>query len=525
MKIYDVFISYRRAGGEDFARAVYQELCHRKYKVFLDRQNLESGDYEQQVLEVISNCRDAVIILPKNALDRCSDEKDLFRKEIAAALEQQKNLIPIVRSGFIFPDEEILPLDIKALIKQEAIIETPESYDSVIRRLTEMLDKSERIYKRKRFRKIVKRVAKVAAIVVIIFGIIAGTAYGIVKGVNSSKEQSASEQSERLRSNNNHEPEVVDPEAMAMCHLDDNGLLQDIFLGQTTLEMFDIIGKYNSEESFIDNSKEKSLEYTVCLTGETKSFPYIGKQEPLGDYSEKTDGEEPLPYSASVTFLIEKDKIIHIHYALAVENESQAIELMNSLFDKYDNGLGVKNVDNKNYSISNVSALNGDLKLSYGKNPNGTMLFMYDVSNGMDVPNYLDKSGETIEKATEEAAPPNIEIESYKNIIYNCYNYNSEIYMSFSIYNIDVIFEKIYDEQYILKCALYGEKICDNDGENHLGYVSAVAQLLNEDGIVINSADIQSPPVKIGDKFKDDFSFLNEIEGGKTYTIRIIEKE
>ena len=51
------------------------------------------------------------------------------------------------------------------------------------------------------------------------------------------------------------------------------------------------------------------------------------------------------------------------------------------------------------------------------------------------------------------------------------------------------------------------------------------SQLLNEDGIVINSADIQSPPVKIGDKFKDDFSFLNEIEGGKTYTIRIIEKE
>ena len=181
-----MFISYRRAGGEDFARAVYQELCHRKYKVFLDRQNLESGDYERQVLEVVSNCRDAVIILPQNALDRCSDEKDLFRKEIAAALAQQKNLIPIVRSGFTFPDEETLPLDIRGLIKQEAIIETPESYDAVIRRLTEMLDKSERIDKRNRFRKIAKRVAKITATVAIISGIVAGATYGIVKIINLS---------------------------------------------------------------------------------------------------------------------------------------------------------------------------------------------------------------------------------------------------------------------------------------------------------------------------------------------------
>lgn len=342
-----MFISYRRAGGEDFARAVYQELCHRKYKVFLDRQNLESGDYERQVLEVVSNCRDAVIILPQNALDRCSDEKDLFRKEIAAALAQQKNLIPIVRSGFTFPDEETLPLDIRGLIKQEAIIETPESYDAVIRRLTEMLDKSERIDKRNRFRKIAKRVAKITATVAIISGIVAGATYGIVKIINSHKEQSVAEYSEIDRSNNNHEPGIIDPEAVTMCHIDDNGQLQDVFLGQTISEMYEMLGKNASEKSVSDRYKEQTLQYIICLTGDVKSFAYNGKQVQLGDYNKGIEDEEPLPYFAQVTFLIEKDKIINIHYALAVENESQAIELMDSLFGNYDNDSGIKDIKNK----------------------------------------------------------------------------------------------------------------------------------------------------------------------------------
>lgn len=523
MKGYDVFISYRRAGGEDFARAVYQELCHRKYKVFLDRQNLESGDYERQVFEVISNCRDAVIILPQNALDRCCDEKDLFRKEIAAALEQQKNLIPIVRSGFTFPDEETLPLDIRGLIKQEAIIETPESYDAVIRRLTEMLDKSERIYKRKRFKKIAKRVSKITATAAIISGIIAGAAYGIVKKINSSEERSATQYSEIDRSNNNHEPEIVDPEAMAMCHIDDNGHLQDIFLGETISEMYEMLGKDVPEESVSDRYKEQTLQYIICLTGDVKSFAYIGKQEQLGDYNKGIEGEEPLPYSAQVTFLIEKGKIINIHYALAVENESQAIELMDSLFDSYDNGSGIKDIKNKKYTISSVSALNGDLELSYGTNPNGTLLFIYDISNGIDVPSYLSKTSKTTEKATEEAVPPNIDIEPYENKTYNCHFYSDEVSASFSISNIDVVCDKSYSGKYTAECVLYGEKTYDKNGENRLGSVSAVAQLIDETGSIVDSTNIHSPDIRTGEKFKDDFSFFTELESGKNYTIRIIE--
>lgn len=522
MKRYDVFISYRRAGGEDFARAVYQELCHRKYKVFLDRQNLESGDYERQVLEVVSNCRDAVIILPQNALDRCSDEKDLFRKEIAAALEQQKNLIPIVRSGFTFPDEETLPLDIRALTKQEAIIETPESYDAVIRRLKEMLDKSERVDKRKRFRKIAKRVAKFASAIAIISSIVAGTAYGVVKIINSHEEQSIAEYSEINRSNSNHEPVIVKPNIYAICHMDDNGHLQDIFLGQTISEMYEILEQNNSRGSGSDRYEEGTLQYNICLTGDVESFSYNGKQVQLGDYNEGIEGKESLPYSASITFLFEGNKIINIHYALAVDDDSEAIKLMDTLFDRYDNGSGIKDIDNKRYTISSVASLNGNLELSYGANSNSTIIFIYDVSNGIDIPSYLSK---TTEEETEEALTPNVETEPYKDVTYNCYSYNDEVSASFSVSDIEVECSKSYGDNYTVKCTLYGEKTFDYNSKNYSGSVAAIAQLLDEDGNIVSSSDIYSPEIRTGEKFKDNFSFLNEVEGGKNYTIRIIEKE
>ena len=149
MKHYDIFISYRRDGAEDFARSIYQDLKHKGYQVFLDRQNLMSGDYTAQVLEVISNCRDVIIILPEHALDRCQEEQDLFRKEISTAIRLNKNIISIVRQNFRFPPESSLPEDIRNFPRYEAIIENPNAYDSVLQRLCLMLKDSKKRTKHK----------------------------------------------------------------------------------------------------------------------------------------------------------------------------------------------------------------------------------------------------------------------------------------------------------------------------------------------------------------------------------------
>ncbi len=149
MSTYDIFISYRRAGSEDFARAVYQELIHKKYKVFLDRQDLLAGVYEKQIHSVIEQVRDVIIILPQNALDRCTEENDLFRKEIAHAISADKNIILIMRQGFEFPNAETLPEEIRLITKFEAIKETPDHFNDAIIRLLELLEHSKTGIKKK----------------------------------------------------------------------------------------------------------------------------------------------------------------------------------------------------------------------------------------------------------------------------------------------------------------------------------------------------------------------------------------
>ena len=139
MSTYDIFISYRRDGSEDFARAVYQDLIHRKYKAFLDRQDLLAGIYEEQIHTVIEQVKDVIIILPQNALDRCTGENDLFRKEIAHAISANKNIILIMRQGFEFPNTEKLPEEIRLIPKFEAIKETPDHFNDAIIRLLELL--------------------------------------------------------------------------------------------------------------------------------------------------------------------------------------------------------------------------------------------------------------------------------------------------------------------------------------------------------------------------------------------------
>ena len=162
MPKYDIFISYRRAGSEDFARAVYQELIHKKYKVFLDRQNLLAGVYEKQIHSVIEQVRDVIIILPQNALDRCTEENDLFRKEIAHAISADKNIILIMRQGFEFPNIETLPEEIRSITKFEAIKETPDHFNDVVVRLLALLENSAAgIKKRKKFHLTLTAIASV----------------------------------------------------------------------------------------------------------------------------------------------------------------------------------------------------------------------------------------------------------------------------------------------------------------------------------------------------------------------------
>lgn len=70
---YDIFISYRREGGYDTAKHLYDMLTRDGYNVSFDIDTLRSGDFDEQLLKRIDECQDFVVVFNKTALDRCLD--------------------------------------------------------------------------------------------------------------------------------------------------------------------------------------------------------------------------------------------------------------------------------------------------------------------------------------------------------------------------------------------------------------------------------------------------------------------
>lgn len=137
MESYQIFISYRRNGGEYLAGRLADRFKALGYKVFYDVESMCSGTFNTQILNAIAECNDVLLVLPPNALDRCVNEDDWVRQELAFALKHNKNIIPVMMKDFSFP--EILPADIEAVKYIEGITASIEYFDAVIERIEKFL--------------------------------------------------------------------------------------------------------------------------------------------------------------------------------------------------------------------------------------------------------------------------------------------------------------------------------------------------------------------------------------------------
>lgn len=86
---YDVFISYRRAGGSDFAQLLKLQLKERKLEVFLDVENLGAGDFSSELQSSLKNSKNVVLVWTQGCMDRIinaeTQEGDFVRLECAFA--------------------------------------------------------------------------------------------------------------------------------------------------------------------------------------------------------------------------------------------------------------------------------------------------------------------------------------------------------------------------------------------------------------------------------------------------------
>ena len=160
----DVFISYRRDGGDMTAMYFYQALKERGYNVFYDLEVLRAGKFNEALLSSIQSCKDFVLILSPNALDRCEEESDWVRREIAEALRAKKNIIPVMMKGFAFP--ETMPADIDDVRYQNGLTCTTEYFEESINRLCQRYLDSTPVTKREKQGKSPVAFIAIAAVIV-----------------------------------------------------------------------------------------------------------------------------------------------------------------------------------------------------------------------------------------------------------------------------------------------------------------------------------------------------------------------
>ena len=132
-----IFISYRRDGGDVTAKLICEALKNKGYSVVFDFDALKGGFFDTRILQTIQGCSDVVLVLPVGGLDRCVNNDDWVRQEIRHAISCKKNIIPVMLNGFEFPDN--LPEDIEVIRRYNGVRFAMDYFDAVIDKIAERL--------------------------------------------------------------------------------------------------------------------------------------------------------------------------------------------------------------------------------------------------------------------------------------------------------------------------------------------------------------------------------------------------
>jgi tetratricopeptide (TPR) repeat protein len=96
-----VFISYRHT-NMPWSLAIYQYLTSQGYDVFFDYLSINSGNFEKIIVENIKARAHFLVILTPSSLERCQEPNDWLRREIETALDERRNIVPLMLENFDF---------------------------------------------------------------------------------------------------------------------------------------------------------------------------------------------------------------------------------------------------------------------------------------------------------------------------------------------------------------------------------------------------------------------------------------
>lgn len=122
-----VFISYRRTNTY-MARAVYQNLTANGYDCFLDVELIDAGSFTQIIFNQIAARAHFVLILTPSALERCVNPDDMVRREIEQAIDQKRNIVPLLFDNFDYGKAQQYMTGKLAVLPQYNSVEVPLNY-------------------------------------------------------------------------------------------------------------------------------------------------------------------------------------------------------------------------------------------------------------------------------------------------------------------------------------------------------------------------------------------------------------
>jgi tetratricopeptide (TPR) repeat protein len=93
------FISYRRTNFHT-ALAVYQSLSQQGFDLFMEQKTGREENFSEVAKENIKNRAHFLVIISPSAIELCQIDESPLRKEIEFAIDEKRNIIPLVMEGF-----------------------------------------------------------------------------------------------------------------------------------------------------------------------------------------------------------------------------------------------------------------------------------------------------------------------------------------------------------------------------------------------------------------------------------------
>lgn len=156
-----IFISYRRADSAGYAGRIYDRLTAHfgEDAIFMDVDTIEAGvDFVKVLQNAVQSCDVLVTLIGRRWLNikdetgerRLDNPEDFVRVEVAAALEREIRVIPVLVDGVTMPSSDELPDNLKPLVRRNALQINHHSFNADVQRLTSQLKLTLKAAKRER---------------------------------------------------------------------------------------------------------------------------------------------------------------------------------------------------------------------------------------------------------------------------------------------------------------------------------------------------------------------------------------